>query len=178
MKILAGEFEGRAVTTTGKLRPMTEMIKQALFHVLGDVDGLRVLELYCGSGQLGLECLSRGAAHVTFVDSDASRVKHLRGLLADWRVGAARAAVIKSESTVFLKKPGGPFGLILIDPPYEAGEVDRCHRQIESRPDILAPGGRYVARRSKHEPAEPPQGLESRFSRCYGDAVVDVFHKT
>jgi 16S rRNA (guanine(966)-N(2))-methyltransferase RsmD len=122
MRVIAGSARGIriAVPRGGAVRPTTDRARETLFSVLGDdVAGARAVDLFAGSGALGIEALSRGAAHCTFVEADAATVKVLRGNLERTRL-SERATVVRSDWRAGLRRLGleGAFDLALMDPPY------------------------------------------------------------
>src|SRR5688572_22010464 len=112
---MGGELRGRRLSAPADIRPTTGRVREALFSILGDVGGLRVLDLFCGSGALGIEALSRGAAEATLVDTD---VEEAARNVEDLGLGE-RATIVRADAARFLGgvEPGS-FDLILCDPPY------------------------------------------------------------
>lgn len=170
MRVTGGELRGRKlmVPRGGNVRPTTERVREAVFSILADVSGLRVLDLFCGSGALGIEALSRGAARATLVDTrpDAAQ-RNVEALgLSD------RAAVVRSDAARFLEGTPERFELILCDPPYRL--ADRL--AVELDPLIqrrLAEGGRVLIETSPATPLE--LSLPLRRERRYGDTLVRVY---
>ena len=121
MRIIAGEWRGRPIAAPpgDATRPTADRTRETLFSMLvsriGNFEGLRVADLFAGSGALGLEALSRGAGHVTFIENDMVAVKAIQANLA--KLGAAARADVRLSSALKLP-PGPPFDLILADPPY------------------------------------------------------------
>lgn len=149
LRVISGEAKGRRLKTLPGLdtRPTADRVRSTLFDILGDVAGERVLDLFAGSGALGIEALSRGAAHATFVESDPAAVAVVRGNVALCRF-QDRATVHRSDAEVFLSRlvPGSsPFDLAFLDPPYERGLafVGRLLGVLAAEGRIAA-GGRVV----------------------------------
>jgi len=121
MRIIAGKYKGRQLQSAKdqSIRPTTDKIKEYIFELLGDfiLDAL-VLDLFCGSGSLGLEALSRGARNAAFVDSSANSLKILRRNIGTLKVEEP-LKVIKKDTEQFLKKNKQPFDLIFADPPFK-----------------------------------------------------------
>lgn len=143
MRVISGKFKGKKLLSPEdfRVRPTTDRIKETMFNILYSMDAVEgedVLDLFGGSGALGIEALSRGAASVTFADSDAASVRLIRENLK--RVGA-EASVFTADYQLALKKLAGrEFGLIIADPPYAAGyEADIVSRV--DRYGVLKPGG-------------------------------------
>jgi 16S rRNA (guanine966-N2)-methyltransferase len=113
-----------------EIRPTPDRVRETLFNWLGaHVPGARCLDLFAGSGVLGLEALSRGAAQVTFVERDALAVRELRARLAEW--GATGAQVEQGDALRFLAGPAQPFGIVFLDPPFASDLLCRTARLLE-----------------------------------------------
>ena len=120
------------------MRPTTDRVKEALFSIIQfEIEGRRVLDLFAGSGQLGIEALSRGAASAVFVDSSRDSIEVVRENLNTTQL-AQSAQVIQMDSLAFLAGQCGPFDIALLDPPYGAGLVQRALPMAARR---MAPGG-------------------------------------
>lgn len=178
-RIVAGVARGRRLAVPPRgTRPTTDRVREALFNVLAvrrDFDGLRVLDLYAGSGALGLEALSRGAASVLFVDSDRRAAEVIgRNIEA---VGLPGATVRRGAvATVLAAGAPAPMDLVLADPPYEvaADDVDRVLADL-SRNGWVDAGGVVVVERSASSPAVTwPAGWTAWPARRYGDTRLDV----
>ncbi len=178
-RVIAGEFGGRALTVPKSgTRPTTDRVREAIFSRLDHANALRgatALDLFAGSGALGLEALSRGAAHVTFVESalPASRVieANIRALGA-----GTRATAVRERATAFLSLHGGRFDLVFIDPPYDhpVGDLAQVLSALVPR---LTRNATVVLEGSRRTvgPQWPP-GLEVVHSKDYGDTVVHYAH--
>lgn len=179
MRIVAGQWRGRALAAVGKgdpaahLRPTTDRTRESLFNVLsggrfGDpITGARVLDLFAGTGALGLEALSRGASAATFVDSGRKAGALLRKNIA--LCGAKVAQTLAMDATRLPPHPAAPFSLVFLDPPYGQGLGERALASALAQ-GWLAPGALVVWEEAT-EPAPPP-GLELLDRRRYGDTVV------
>ena len=172
LRVSGGELRGRRLSGPRRgdpMRPTTERVREAVFSILGELGGARVLDLFCGSGALGIEALSRGAATATLVDSDprlAQRNVETLGL-------GDRATVIRSEALRFLgRAPEASFDLVLCDPPYGSFS-ERLSRELDVllRP-ALAPGARVMVESSPEAPLQLrlPLLREHR----YGETLVRV----
>src|SRR5256885_16377821 len=120
MRVVAGEYRGRRLKAPAgtDTRPTADRVREALFNILGDVSGAVVLDLYAGSGALGIEALSRGAAAATVVDRDERALAAVR---ADLEALGAVARVARSDAIAFLKRQDGAgYDLIFVDPPYDS----------------------------------------------------------
>ncbi len=172
MRIIAGERRGATIAAPPGLstRPTGDRVREAAFNLIGPVDGATVLDLYAGSGALGLEALSRGAASVTFVESDRAACRVISENLAKLRFTGARVACADAIWT--LRQETRTYDLVLVDPPYEQwAELEP--RLAESLARVLAPDGLLVVETgSRTEPALP---LALRTSRRYGSARLTLF---
>jgi 16S rRNA (guanine966-N2)-methyltransferase len=172
LRISGGELGGRRIRTprSGRdLRPTTEQVREAIFSILGDVAGARVLDLFCGTGILGIEALSRGAGAATLVDT---RPGPARRSVEDLGL-SDRAEVVRSDAARYLRRAQtGSFDLMLCDPPYRladrlAGDLDPLIRRV------LAGGGRVVVETAPDRPL--PLTLPVLRERRYGDTLVTVY---
>ena len=178
-RIVAGEARGRRLAVPPRgTRPTTDRVREALFNVLAvrrDYDGLRVLDLYAGSGALGLEALSRGAASVLFVDSDRRAAEVIgRNITA---VGLPGATVRRGAvATVLLAGAPSPMDLVLADPPYEvpAAEVEQILVDLCRNGWVDAGSIVVVERAVSSPPLNWPDGWIGWPSRRYGDTRLDV----
>lgn len=176
MRISGGSAKGVKLRVPPGARPASERVRQAVFSSLGsDVDGARVLDLYCGSGAYGLEALSRGASTATFVDNDALAIDACRANVR--AAGMTDVAQIR-RATVdrYLKGAGrdGPFDLVFVDPPYESRE--HGDRLLVALLPLVAAAGRVVLEtRWSENAAAPAADLVVEDDRRYGDTRVLTF---
>ncbi len=182
MRIIGGEFSGRRIVAPkGTLsRPTTDRTREAVFNILGhreDVsfDGARVIDLFAGSGALGLEALSRGAAFCLFVDTDAGA----RGAIRD-NIDAlglfGRTRVHRRSGTSLGDKPAGvgpAFDLAFLDPPYGAGLADEALGVLRDG-GWLRPGATIIVEQGAAEPTAAVAGYATRDARRYGDTAVTI----
>lgn len=178
-RIISGEFRGRrlSVPDTGT-RPTTDRVREALFSIVGarvDVDGLRVLDLYAGSGALGLEALSRGAAYATFVDDRRRATATITANLTSLDC-TGRARVVTAAAVDFLAtEPSECFDLVVLDPPYTrdgalvAAELERIARVWLSDDGLLV-----VERDARSAPLSAPDGVEVLVDKTYGETRIKV----
>jgi len=167
---VAGEFGGRRLAAPpGRgTRPTADRVREALFSMLGDVSGAHVLDLFAGSGALGIEALSRGAASAAFVESDARAAAVVRRNLDSLGL---RAEVRRQDALRFLAAAEGSFDLVLADPPYDS--ASRIAGPLAERlPGVLAEGGRIVTESDKRIPLELPFRLLRE--RTYGDIRIAI----
>jgi 16S rRNA (guanine966-N2)-methyltransferase len=174
MRVIAGELGGRRLRSPrgAGTRPTSERVREALFSMLGDLSGLRVLDLFAGSGALGIEALSRGAAAATFVERSPRALGALRGNIAALGL-SERARVVEGDALAALRLPG-EYDLVFLDPPYAAARplAGALERGIAG---VLAAGGRVVSESDRRAPLE--LGLPLRRERRYGDTMIRI-HET
>lgn len=171
MRVVAGELGGRRLRAPAAgTRPTSDRVREALFSILGDVSGLRVLDLFAGSGALGIEALSRGAAGATFVDSSRAAAGVIRANLAALGI---EAAVVRGDALRFLDGAYGepPFDLVFADPPYDSA-VRLASALAERLPAITAQHALIVTESHKREPLLLP--FELLRERTYGDTRIAV----
>ena len=176
MRVITGTARGRKLLEPSgmEVRPTTDMVKEAMFNIVQfDIEGRRVLDLFAGTGQLGIEALSRGAAECVFVDESAKSVKLVRTNLERC---ALRGRVEQADSIGFLRQ-GGKFDLIFLDPPYDSDLLEKALEVIQNV-DILNDGGIIVceSRREKSMP-ELSAPYRKTLSRRYGKVCLTVYKK-
>ena len=175
MRVIAGTAKGRPLRLdrSSSVRPTSDRLKEAMFSTLGpSVRDSRVLDLFAGSGALGIEALSRGAGHATFVDSDRAAVAMIRANLAATGF-LDRAEVLNQTAERFVAgKPAGRFDLVLMDPPYTLGiPASLLTNLLES--GRLPVDARLVVEVSSRLPAiEVPPGYRLQQERRYGDSTL------
>ena len=170
MRVVAGAFKGRSLRAPrgGWIRPTADRVREALFAMLGDVAGARVLDLFAGSGALGIEALSRGAGQAVFVDRDARAVAAIRRNLES--VGA-EGEVRRQDALRFLATRPGKFDLVLIDPPYDSA-ARLAGPLAERLPAVLARNAVVVTESDKRMPLELPLPLARE--RAYRDVRIAI----
>lgn len=182
MRIIAGKAGGRRFKApTGQgTRPTTDRVREALFSRLesrlGGLEGLTVLDLFSGSGALGLEALSRGAAHATLVERDrrcAALIKQ-NALSLGLASGARVLAMAVAPALDLLAREGIRFGVVLADPPYEQDPGPTLARL--GRGDLLSSAALVCLEHGKKQtPPLAPPGLEQIANKTYGDSVLTLF---
>ncbi len=171
MRVVAGELKGRRLATpprrSGAVRPTADRVREALFAMLGEVRGARVLDLFCGTGALGIEALSRGAAEVALIDTNVSLARrNVRELGLE-----ERARLVRGDARRFLRRSRDEFDLIFCDPPYRL--ADRLEGELDSLiAERLAQGGRVVTESARRRPLVLELPLLSE--RRYGDTMIRI----
>ncbi len=172
MRIIAGSKRGARIAAPKGIatRPTGDRVREAAFSLIGPVDGAAVLDLFAGSGAMGLEALSRGAVRTTFVESDRAACRTISQNLE--KLGLTGARVVCSDAVWALRQETRAYDLVLVDPPYELwAELEP--RLADHLARVLAPDGLVLVETgAKTEPALP---LAQRTSRRYGSARLTVF---
>lgn len=181
MRIIAGQWRGRPIAAPeGRdTRPTSDRVREAIFSAVfslaGDFDGLRVLDLYAGSGALGLEALSRGAEHATFVEADRRAADTIRENLRRLGVGRGQGHLIqgRAERVVTGALSSGKVSLLLADPPYriDGGEVSAVLASAAAS-GLLATGALVVWEHATGADVLWPEGYVPHSVRRYGDTSV------
>jgi len=177
MRVIAGELKGqRLVAPKGwKVRPTSDRVREAIFSALGDrVEGAQVLDLYCGTGALAIEALSRGAGGAVLVDRDTrSALGNVQRLALGDRVELVRADVGRWLAEVSSTSFAGKFDLVFVDAPYKL--ADRVAQDLNTHlPQLLADGGRAVVESGARRPLQI-EALELLRRRRYGAADVAIY---
>jgi 16S rRNA (guanine966-N2)-methyltransferase len=177
MRIIAGTHRGRRLSAPRgeRTRPTGDRVREALFSILGPIEGAAVLDLFAGSGALGLEALSRGARRCTFVDSDRSACRVIGENLAS--LGLTGATVLQRDALHALREEaaaGRRYDLVLVDPPYGAWAALEP-LLATALPSVLADDALVVVESDAR--AEPTLPLDLVTSRRYGSARVTVFSR-
>jgi 16S rRNA (guanine(966)-N(2))-methyltransferase RsmD len=190
-RVIAGTARGVRLAAPGEVtRPLGDRVKQTLFAVLDpDLPGAAFLDLFAGSGSAGIEALSRGARHATFVERDAAAVKVIAANLARARV-ADRATVVRADVLAWLRGPAlrdpgvpassderqgfGPFAVAVVDPPY--GQPDVLVAALDTLGPLLAPGARVVAKHFWRDRPPTLVGLlASERERRFGETALTFY---
>ena len=177
MRVIAGELKGqRLVAPRGwKVRPTSDRVREAIFSALGERgEGARVLDLYCGTGALAIEALSRGASAAVLVDHDTRpALGNIQRLGLGERAELIRADVGRWLGQVSSASAAGKFDLVFVDAPYRL--ADRVAQDLNTHlPQLLAEGGRVVIESGARRPLRI-DSLESLRQRRYGAADVSIY---
>ena len=179
MRIVAGRFRGHTLASVGKgdagahLRPTTDRVRESLFNVLantGAIDGARVLDLFAGTGALGLEALSRGAVHVSFVENGRVAQRLIAQNVEITR-SQGETRLIRRDATKLGPCDSAPHDLVFLDPPYGKGMGQKALAAAFAG-GWLAPGAVVVW--EENAPMEPPEGFALLDRRRYGETHVTL----
>ena len=171
MRVIAGTARGLPLTAPrgGATRPITDRVKETLFGILGDrVPEARVLDLYAGSGAIGIEALSRGAEDVDFVERDRGAIQALRANLVRTRL-EENARVHELEVERFLALAEGPWDVVVLDPPYEVRAIVAPLRALVPH---LAPGASVVIKHFWRAETPEVEGLAVTRQRRFGETML------
>jgi 16S rRNA (guanine966-N2)-methyltransferase len=170
MRIVAGSLGGRRLLTPpagADVRPTADRVREAIFSILGEVHGTMVLDLYCGTGALAIEAISRGASAAVLVDSDPGLARRNVDALGI----ADRCELVHADALRFLGRTGDRFDLIFCDPPYRL--ADRLEGELDSLiPSRLTEGGRLILETSSRRPLRLALALADE--RRYGETAIRI----
>ena len=176
MRVITGSARGRKLKTPENydIRPTTDNVKESVFNIIQfDIEGRRVLDLFAGTGQLGIECLSRGAASAVFVDQSREAVKIVKDNL---KACGLSGTVVQSDALSFLRTCG-KFDIIFVDPPYDSDLYESVLNTVNSI-DILSDGGIIICE-SRRERALPEMTApyKKRKEYTYGKVKLCIYTK-
>ena len=176
MRVITGTARGRKLKTPENydIRPTTDNVKEALFNIIQfDIEGRRILDLFAGTGQLGIEALSRGAASVVFVDQDRDAVRMVKENLK----ACSLQAEVRHEDALSYLRRDGRFDVIFLDPPYDSNLYEPALETIKSV-DKLSEGGIIIceARRERALP-EMSAPYAKRKEYCYGKVKLVIYSR-
>jgi len=175
MRVIAGSRKGHTIAAPRGLetRPTSDRVRENVFNLVGPLDGAAVLDLYAGSGAMGIEALSRGATRAVFVERDLDAVRTIERNLDRLRLSGAR--VVRGDALATLVQEvaaGRKYDLVLVDPPYDM-YPDLQPRLARHVPSVLATDGLLVVETDAR--VEPDLPLPLRTSRRYGQARISIF---
>jgi 16S rRNA (guanine(966)-N(2))-methyltransferase RsmD len=181
MKIVAGEYKGRIIDMPDGIRPTSEKVREALFEILKDrIKGARFMDLYCGSGAMGIEALSRGAEKAAFIDNNHNCISILKRNLT--KLGTPQDLYdIYSKDCIYILSKGGfethPYNIVFLDPPYHRNLAKNTLIGLASC-DILTPNALVIAEVFKKECLPEELGVFRKIRSCkYGDTLLEFFRK-
>jgi len=183
MRIAGGEWRARnlRVPSGDAVRPTQDRVREALFSMLqGAIEGAQVLDLFAGSGSVGLEALSRGAASATFVELAPRHLACLEANIAMVKA-EARTQVVRADVYAWLASAGAPMGfdLAYADPPYELGAQHGYAQVLEllAAKNIVKPGGLFIAEMKSHQDPDVSEKWELCRDRTYGQTRLAVYRR-
>ena len=176
MRVITGTARGRKLREPEgmAIRPTTDSVKEAIFNTIQfDIEGRRVLDLFAGTGQLGIEALSRGARECVFIDQSTAAVKLVRENL---KTCGLTATVLQTDALGYLQQ-GQKFDLIFLDPPYDTTLVEKALQTV-AKSDILMSGGIIVCE-TRRETMLPELSAPYRMRRekCYGRIKLTLYER-
>jgi 16S rRNA (guanine966-N2)-methyltransferase len=176
VRVVAGRLGGRRLRAPRgrETRPTSDRVREALFSMLGPLDGARVLDLFGGSGALAIEALSRGASRAVIVERDGRAVEVIRANLEALGLGEDEARVVHAPARAALRDAsarGDAYDLVLLDPPYR--DAPALGRELsEALPAVLAPAARVVTESDRRSPLDLELPVERE--RRYGDTLIRI----
>ena len=179
LRIIGGTWRGRKLRfpASAAIRPTPDRVRETLFNWLGgSIHGAQCLDLFAGSGALGLEALSRGAAHVTFVERDAAAVQALRLLLREWQAGDAH--VERCDALRYLAGEARPFDIVFLDPPFASELLTRAAALLEARQWLSAGARMYVECAARDGLPPLPAGWQTLKAKQAGEVGYYLFAHT
>jgi 16S rRNA (guanine966-N2)-methyltransferase len=178
LRVIGGIWRGRRLRfpPSPQIRPTPDRVRETLFNWLAArVPGARCLDLFAGSGALGLEALSRGAAHVTFVERDAAAAGEIRARLAEW--GAREATVERADARGFLeRRPATPFDIVFLDPPFASDLLREIAAPLEQR-GWLADGALVYVESPADAPTAVPAGWTPLKTKRAGEVGYHLYSR-
>jgi 16S rRNA (guanine966-N2)-methyltransferase len=181
MKIIAGEYKGRIIDMPDGIRPTSDKVREALFEILKNrIKGARFLDLYCGSGAMGIEALSRGAEKAAFIDSNHKCISILKRNLAKLGISQDLYDIYNKDcinGIEMLQGSGCSFDVVFLDPPYYMGLAKNTLIGLSSC-DILSPNVLVIAEVFKKECLAEELGVFKKIRSCkYGDTLLEFFKR-
>ncbi|MDQ6811720.1 MAG: 16S rRNA (guanine(966)-N(2))-methyltransferase RsmD [Actinomycetota bacterium] len=176
MRVIAGRLGGRRLKAPrgAVTRPTSDRVREALFALLGEIAGARVLDLFAGAGGLGIEALSRGAARAVFVERDPAALASLKANLGALGIAPVEAEVRRADALTTLRRARArkeTYDLVFIDPPYSQAH-EWGPELAAALPSLLAPAARVVVESDRRAPVE--LGLHVEQERRYGDTLIRI----
>lgn len=179
MRVITGTARGRRLGELEGMdtRPTYDRVKEGMFNIIQfDIEGRRVLDLFGGTGQLGIECLSRGAEHCTFVDQRKDAVRLMKENLEHCDL-SDRGRVVQGDAIGFLSSCREKYHLIFLDPPYDSGLLEAALKRI-STIDILTDNGIIICEsRTEHPMMELPEPFVRSRDYRYGKTKLTLYRK-
>ncbi len=177
MRITTGKYRNRKIQMPRGIRPTQDKVRKAVFDILGDISGLTFLEIFAGSGAVGLEALSRGASQLVIVESDRDAILTIKKNIELLKAPGCNLYHLEADKAVkLLSLDKKQFDIIFIDPPYLKDMAKKILQTLEGY-DILAPHGLMVIQHSKAELLFESLKFELIKEARYGDTRLSIFRK-
>lgn len=180
MRVIAGTAKGHKLKApkSDRVRPALDKIKGAIFNILYNVDGMRVLDLFAGTGSVGIEALSRGASHAVFIEEWEGALKYIQENLTHCKLeGHADVFRAKVDDAINkLNKKNESFDLIFVDPPYLKNFVNPTLKLL-SKSNLLRPDTQIIVEHHPKEPIEEIEGLTLTQTRKYGQTLISFLKR-
>ena len=179
MRIVGGKYRHRLISFPDDMahtRPTKDRIREAVFSALGDINGYRVLDLYAGSGAMGIEALSRGASHATFVDVSPLAIKTIKDNINSLKIDNSEYEIIKNKDINAIetfKQKGIQFDLVILDPPYELGEYEKIVELLGNN-SLLSENAIIVMEANRRITLENIEYSKNK-EYHYGDILVFIY---
>jgi 16S rRNA (guanine966-N2)-methyltransferase len=177
MRIVRGSLGGRVLRAPhgADTRPTSEKVREAIFNILPDVEGMQVLDLFAGSGSLGIEALSRGAAHATFIDQAKPALAAVRGNLRELGL-EAQTTVLAGDAVALAARhvPASPWQLVFVDPPYRS---DLAVRAVQTLAHLDPDAVIVIEHDRRNAPPDELRSLLRTDQRRYGDTLVSFYRR-
>ena len=182
MRIVGGKYRHRLINFPDDMertRPTKDRIREAIFSALSNIEGLKALDLYAGSGAMGLEALSRGASHVTFVDISPLAIKVIKDNISSLKIPNEEYELIKNKDINALedfKNRHLKFDLIFLDPPYEKGEYEKIVSLLNEY-DLLSESAILVLESNRPIVLENLDYIKNK-EYHYGEIIVNIYWRS
>jgi 16S rRNA (guanine(966)-N(2))-methyltransferase RsmD len=182
MRIIGGEYRSRIIEMPkgAEVRPTQDRVRESVFNILADVNGKKVLDLFAGSGAYGMEALSRGARHATFVENNSRCLAVIESNLESLNISESRYTVLRSSAYMVVSKldqDGDKFDVIFVDPPYHKDMAKKCLHYIDYYDILTEPGLIVVEHFRADDLGDDLENLLPGKVYKYGDTVISIFKR-
>lgn len=179
MRVIGGKYGGQNLVSfkADHIRPTTDRVKESLFNILPDLEGADVVDLFCGTGNLGIEALSRGARHVTFVDASEKSLSILRANLQKLNI-TEPTLILRKDVLKFVRNYSGDgYDFVFIDPPFTEEMADQVLTTVEGS-EVMRQTSILAIESARREKLLDDYGVLRRFdSRPFGDKLLSLFRR-